>query len=584
MLTHAKESVKKMKEELSYRNLFNIFLEHGSRTSLEFKTDGEIKEIAFNETEFPVKYAADNLIEMLNSCEKGFVGLKVDNCPEWPIIFWGILMAGFKPFLIDYRHNEQLTEFLLKQTAAVALISEDKDTNYEGVISVNANDVITLDRRKIYELAKAGNVDGNHRERTYKYVWGDEVALCTSGTTSTAKIYTYNGNAIGSQVLTGLDVVEQNIRIASDKKTKNLAFLPFHHIFGFLAVYIWYSFFQSAIVFPEGKAPSLLLATCREHNVTHILAVPLLINNIVAGINRKLAKGSKFKRVMFKSMCGISLFAQKISPEGGVRLAKKMFKKSVLDSLVGTSMEVIVSGGGHVLPSTLKTINAIGYYTLCGFGMTEVGISSLNYEYSVKSRNTGCVGLPVKSIDYRVIPIDLNKPNVGELQIRGSSIHSGRMLEGKELPPDTDPDGWFATGDIGRLHKGALYIEGRLKEVIINESGENVYPDELEDFFMNMEGINQYTIVGIQKEPNSPYESITLVMETSNDLNDEEFKNKLIETVNSRNKQIGMILKRVTNVLITNEALPLANGIKVKRAEIKKQVESGKTNKYIKLK
>ncbi len=582
MITYSLNCLERMKADLSYPNLFDIFLSHGDRTALEFKVEGQIQKVSFQEMETPVTYVADKLQERLNGCEKGFVALKLDNCPEWPILFWGIMLAGFKPFLIDYRHPVQITQFFLKEAGAVAIIAAEELETGNGAVSLVAEDLIALDKKTLLELAKSTPRDGKHAERIAKYTFGTEVALCTSGTTSTAKVYVYNGEAIGNQILSAEQIIKENDYLLSDREIKNLAFLPMHHIFGFLAVYIWFSFFGKGLVFPDGKAPSALLAACREHGVTHILAVPLLVNNIVTGIQRKLTKQSKFKQNAFKVMCAISRFVQRINPIWGIKLAKKLLKKSVLDNLVGTSLEVIICGGGHVLPNTLNVINSIGYYTVCGFGMTEVGISSLNLSRSLDSRLSGCVGIPMSCLEYRVIPLDDAKPNVGALQIKGATIHSGRMVDGQQLPPTLTEDGWFETGDIGRLDNGALYIEGRLKEVIINESGENVYPDELEDTFTGLNGITQFTVMGIPKSADSKYEDIALIMETSKDVNDEAFTQELMKDIMARNATLP-VFKKVSAVLITSEPLPLSNGIKVKRAEIKKQIVNGATH-YVKLK
>ena len=586
MIEYSLNCLKKVKEEFSYLNIFDVLLSHGEKVAIEYKVDGEIKEIFFKELENPVKHVADKLIKCTELKKGGFIAIKLDNCPEWPVIFWGILMAGFKPFLVDFRHNEQLTKFFLKQVDATAIICAQEE-NVEGETKViTADELIVCDRKEIFRIAKRPlPKEGSYKERIRAYEWEDEIALCTSGTTSTAKVYTYNGEAMGNQIISAKDIIEENERLVSDREVKNLAFLPFHHIFGFLACYLWFSVFGKILVFPSGKAPSALLAACREHNVTHMLAVPLLINNIVAGINRKLSKESAMKRVGFKLMCSMSIFAQRISPIGGTNFAKKLFKKSVLESLVGTSLEVIISGGGHVLPDSLRTINAIGYFTVCGFGMTEVGVSSVDRASSIKRRLSGCVGVPVSSVEYRIVPLGDALKNtsseIGELQMRGKSLHSAMMSDGKKLPPKVDEDGWFGTGDIGRMEKGALYIEGRLKEVIINESGENVYPDELEDYFTGIEGVSQYSVVGIVKNSASKYEDITLVMESSNELTD-TYKKQILDEIMERNNKLP-VFKRLSSVLLTNQALPLSNGIKVKRGEIKKQIEAGISG-YVKIK
>lgn len=488
--------------------------------------------------------------------------------------FW---WPGYKPFLIDARHDKALTGYFIEQAGAVGIISNE-NVEYENIIRINANDIVRLDKRHILEIsANADRSSKTVEERITSYSWGDEVALCTSGTTSTAKIYVYNGYAIANQIECAREIVETNEIVCSDKEKKNLAFLPLNHIFGFMVNYIWYGFFAASMVVPDKIAPSVLLAACKEHKVTHIMAVPLLINNIAAGLTRKISKEPKFKQVMFKAMCGIGLFAQRINTSFGVWLSKKLMGRSVLSQIAGTSIECIISGGGHVLPETLKIVNGIGYYTLCGFGMTEVGISSLESRKSIKRRLTGCVGLPVTSVEYKITPMSDGEPDVGELKIRGKSLHSAMIKERKYIAPDVDSEGWFATGDIGRLKDGALYIEGRLKEVIVNESGENVYPDELEDYFLNLPDVKAFTVLGIRKNKNSAYEDIVIVCQLSESIENTDKLEALRNEISFRNRALP-VYKKLDYALITNDDLPVSNGIKIRRVVIKRQAENGEGN------
>lgn len=577
MIDYCLQCLDKMEKELSYVNIFDIYCNHGDKPSIQYTLDKEIKIITYAQFENVVTHIANKLIDKLGDSSKGFVAIKVDNAPEWPGLFWGVLMAGYKPFLIDFRHGAELTQFFIDQAKAVAMITTE-EIDVHNVLIINANDLIKMDKREILKIAAQPlPTDSTPGERIRKYNWGDEIALCTSGTTSTAKIFTYNGYAMGHQVLSARQVIIENEIICSDRPKRNLAFLPLHHIFGFMANYFWYSFFATSMVFPPNKAPSSLLSTCKEHKVTHILAVPLLVNNIVNGLQRRLAKEKKIKRIMFNVLLKISLFCQRINPVWGTKVGKKLFKKSVLSNLAGDSIEIIISGGGHLLPETLKVISGIGYYTICGFGMTETGISSMERSKSLKKRLASRVGAPVSCIDYRIVPMESSNPDVGELQIRGKSLHSGVVKNGEVLPTALNEEGWFQTGDIGRLEDGALYIEGRLKEVIVNESGENVYPDEIEDFFTELEGVSQFTVLGISKGNGNKYEDITLVMQTSNDISDKEYLARLTGQIKERNNRLP-VFKKLSRILITSDSLPLANGIKIKRAEIKKQIESSLGN------
>lgn len=585
MIDYCISCLDRLKTEKTYRNVFRIFCSHGERPAVEFKLDGGIRKLTYADMEFVSEYAADRILSLMGAGEggepdgkkdNGFICFKLANCPEWFAIFWGILMAGYKPFLIDARHDAPITQYFIDQTNPAAIIC-DGELDVHGTRILQAGDILALGKRQMLEIAAgADRTSKTAEERIVSYSWADEVALCTSGTTSTAKIYVYNGNVLANQIECAREIIIKNEIVCSDRDKRNLAFLPLNHIFGFMANYIWYSFFATSQVVPDRIAPSVLLAACKDHKVTHILAVPLLINNIASGLTRKIAKEPGFKRFMFRLMLRISLFAQRISPEGGIRLARKMMNGAVLSQIAGPSIECIISGGGHVLPETLRIVNGIGYYTLCGFGMTEVGISSLELRKDLKARLSGCVGVPVTDVEYKIVPLDGKNEKVGELKMRGDSLHSAMIRDGQYIPRAVDEEGWFASGDIGRLTDGALYIEGRLKEVIINESGENVYPDELEDTFLDLSGVKAFTVLGIKKDATSPYEDIVLVCQVSNP-GDAAYVETLRREMIERNGKLP-VYKKVDYALLTADDLPVSNGIKIRRVVIKRQAENGEGN------
>ena len=568
----------RLKTDKNYKNIFRIMCSHEDKTAVEFKLKGEIKKISFADMEFIAEYCADRIKEMMGDKKDGFICLKLANCPEWFGIFWGIMMAGFKPFLVDARHEEPLTKYFLEQSGAVGIVYADK-YEFDGVTCMQANDIIELKKEKMLEIAaNADRTSKTREERLGSYTWGDEVALCTSGTTSTAKIFVYDGETMSNQIENAREEIGENDYICGDEDKRSLCFLPLNHLFGFMANYIWFGFFATSMVMPDKMAPSILMQTCRDHHVTHILAVPLLLNNLAKGLKQKIAKQSKFKQFMFNFMLNLSLFAQRISTPFGIWLAKKMFGKSVLSQMAGDDIIIIISGGGHVLPETLRIVNGIGYYSICGFGMTEVGVTSMERRKSIKHRMAGCVGVPCKSIEYKIVPFNDNSNGVGELVMRGSSIHSAMLKDGKYVPAMVDEEGWFKSGDIGHLTNGALYIDGRLKEVIVNESGENVYPDELEDSFLSMEGVKNFSVLGLAKDDNKVYEDIVIVCEVSEEDYDNDDKIEALRKIITERNGTLPVYKKLSYALITKDPLPLSNGIKIRRAVLKKQAESGEGN------
>ena len=131
--------------------------------------------------------------------------------------------------------------------------------------------------------------------------------------------------------------------------------------------------------------------------------------------------------------------------------------------------------------------------------MTETAVTSVEMSKRLKKRVSGSVGKPLRSVEYRLKDQESSRVRRGEMLVRGKTVHTGRLHDGRMLPPDTLEGGWYPTGDIVRLKRGdRVFVEGRSKEVIINESGENVYPDELEETFSGLESVHHYTVFCIK--------------------------------------------------------------------------------------
>ena len=552
------EVLQKLSRDYSYRNIFDIMMGYGNATAAEYlDAQDEIAKLTYRETGQEARNAAAALLEAVDEPKGSFIGLKMENSPHWPSVFWGILMAGFQPVLLDVRAEPEATLNLLDQAGAVGIITEEDAGEYLG-----------------YEVLRLESLLEKQAAPDFAPDWADRVALCTSGTTGTAKVFVYDGAAMGHQMDNARYFLGNNEDImydASDGPLKNLAFLPLHHIFGFVAVYMWFSFFGKTIVYLKDRNPKNIMDACKRHEVTHIFCVPLFWNNVAQGILRKVKQGGEKQEKLFARMSRLSMRLQRNMKRPGRKMVGASIFKGVQGNLVGGSIRFLINGGGHILPETLKTINAVGYPLYNGFGMTEAGITSVELSQEIDKRMEGSVGEPFHSIEYKVEPIGRGD-NVGELFIRGESLHSGRMVDGQYIPRSQENGGWFATGDIARIQDGRLFIEGRLKEVIINESGENVYPDELEDYFSEMPGVAQFTAAGI--DTGAPYEEIMLILQLAEDA-DAQTIAQLAEYIGDVNIALPMY-KKVRKVLVSDHPLPVANGIKVQRQKLKKLIEEGK--------
>ena len=557
----------RLREDKTLKNLFDITVSRPSSVAaMWLEGDTEMSSTFGDNRQFALDCAA-YLRERLGAENIGrFVAIQVDTRREWFGVFWGLVAAGYNALLLDANLNDEMTSYMLGESGAVGVIgakARQLDKKYVQVLSDDLFNCPTAPDSFVPQFA-------------------DKIALCTSGTTATSRIFVYDQSAICEQVLNADLLHGLNPRIVDTTPRRALAFLPFHHVFGFMVNLLWMGFVGYTTVYLANRTPETILSTCRRFKVEFLVAVPLLVNSLSVGLQKKVAKQKAGKRTAFKVAKSLSLFLQHLFPYWGMDFARNVLFKDVVAQLIGPDIRCVILGGSHTPREHMRTISALGYYTIVGFGMTETAITSVETSKRLNTRTSGSVGRPLTSAEYRV-QSDGKQSRVGEMFIRGSSVHTGRLENGQLIGPGTYKDGWFRAGDVVRLEQGMrLYVAGSSKDVIINESGENVYPDELEDFFSDIENVDQFCVLGIKAAGSSKarrrhhapnYEDITLVLSVGDRYRDDKFLLELMRRVSTINAKLP-VNKKVTRVLATPDKFETANGIKVKRLALKAMVEN----------
>ena len=544
-----------LKEDLTLGNLFAILCSYGDSVAAEYIENETIKKLTYSDYERIAVAGAEKLAKRLEGTARNtFVALRCANSPLWPAAFWAIIMAGYRPLLVDAGADESQVMHVLRQAGSRTIVTDTK-VDIGGTVQIAPDEFLDIDAPSA----------------SYMPVFGDAIALCTSGTTSTPKVYVYDEKAVCNQVLLGEYVYKNNKDIIHDGEIKQLAFLPFHHIFGLIAVYMWYAFFGKTIVFIKNKTADVILSACKQHRVTHIYAVPLLWNNVAKGILRKAKMQGEETYERLINASDISIKLQRRLGKLGRKIVSRLFFKDLQEKLVGGSIQFLISGGGHIQPETLKVVNSIGYHLVSGFGMTETGIDSVELSGDIDRCLDASVGKPFLPMEYRIVRANPGD-ETGELQIRGEAIHSGRMVDGVYIKRETSDGGWFSSGDIAREVDGRYYIEGRLKDVIVGESGENVYPDEIEDSFSELPGAEHICVAGIATK--GVYDDSSLIVYMGDELGDRAKVDVLIAEVRRINGLLP-IYKKIKKAYLSLDPLPLANGIKVRRQKVKESIERG---------
>ena len=558
-----------LRQDMTLKNLFTIICAEGNRPAshwLQGETDGlytygDLKQKSLDYAAYLRKRLGENSMG-------SFVAIQQDTCKEWFPLFWGLISSGYNALLLDANLSDEMTAYMLKEAGAIGVITQKKRFIDKSFVQVLSED--------LFKALPAPD--------DFEPSFANSVALCTSGTTATSRIFVYHERAICEQVLNSELLHKLNPRIVDATPRRALAFLPFHHVFGFMVSLLWAYFIGYESVYLQNRSPETILYTCRHFKVEFLVIVPLLVNSLSVGLHKKVAKQPAGKRIMFKFAKNLSLLLQSLFPEWGMDFAREKLFKDVVGQLLGPDVRCVILGGSHTPREHMRTISSLGYYTICGFGMTETAITSVETNMDLDTRTSGSVGRPLSTVEYRV-QSDNQQENVGEMYIRGTSIHTGRLENGTLIGPGTDQDGWFPTGDIVRLEEGMrMYVEGRCKDIIINESGENVYPDELEDYFSDLENVDQFCVLGIRTQQEEramstrtwnklQYENITLALSVGDRYREEQFLMELMRKVAAINAKLP-VLKKVTRVIVTPDKFETANGIKVKRVALKNMIEN----------
>ena len=531
-------------QQLMHQNKKNVYAEYSG-------LNNRIKKYKYSKMDQNVKKYALYLSTKIKKEGTNRVVLKVANCPSWGEVFWALLMAGFVPVLVDAKLPRENVINLANQAKAIAIIADD---NHEYTLNK-----VRLD-----------NILQNAKEEMSNPSWADEVIFSSSGTTGDAKLMVFNGENFVNQICCSLKMTEESLDIMYPKKVgqiKILAMIPFHHIFGFVAVFLWYTFYGTTLVFPKSNTPSDLLSICQKTGITHVYSVPLFWDSLALSIKRKFAMQSEDKQKLLEKMMAYNL-GEMDAQEAGFA-SKKIVADKIKSMILGKHVRYCISGGGYLSNETSRAINGLGYPLYNGYGMTEVGVTSVELSPDVKQRLLGYIGKPLNGVEYKVNEAD------NELLIKSPTIHIREIIAGVEKETVLD-NGYFHTGDIVNKCETGYMMKGRMKDVIINANGENIFPDELEIYFKDLENVTNLSVLGVVNKDKALREDIVLVLELDDKTSEEALK-ELEKTIK------GIKLPHDTKIdaiYLAKNRLPMANNMKVKRFAIKKEIENG-SNKYV---
>ncbi len=518
------------------QEIFRIICQNGERVFAEISDGYRIKKYTYSDIERMVNEVSAALHARIGATH-AYVGLEMENCVEWIVAFWAILRSGNKPYLINCRHTTSLTNELIRNLKIQYIIGMQKTE---------------LDAQWI-EYASL------HTDEPFAGDFENEFALSTSATSLQATTCIYSGVQVAAQILNSQGIIKESKRMALHyhNQLKQLAFLPFYHVFGLFAVYFWFAFFGRTFVFLRDMAPDTILKTCRKHEVTHIFAVPMLWHTIEDKVKKELQQqGEKLQKKIQRGL-RISAALQKMFPIAGAAMVRHILHQ-VTEQIFGPSVQFCISGGSYLRQSALEFLNGIGYCLHNGYGMSEIGITSVELRKGMRERNLNSIGRPFESVEYKL-------SEDGTLFVRGDSLCKA-MLIGDQM---VETDEWLDTGDLMECHEGYYYIRGRRSDVVIGENGENINPDLLEQHF-SLSSDMPFSVLGL---PDGENEVLSLVVRISPYISAAR-QRQLIEQIYSSNDALPMAM-RVRKFYFTTDPIAPETAIKVGRKYLQRAIANG---------
>ena len=489
---------------------------------------------------------------------------------EWAVAHLANLFGSMVSVPLDKELQvDELESCLVRSKADVVIFDEKYIDNIEEIKqrgNSNLQEYICMSKKDGYknfwtlkdegeELVKKGNNEFINNEVDS---YGMSILLFTSGTTSKSKAVMLSQYGIAENVYAMLLV--EDFRPTD----VNLAFLPFHHIFGSTEMIVMLAV-GLATAFPDGLR--YVAQNLKEYKVSVFVGVPLLVEAIYKNIEKEIEKQGKTKTVEIAKKISNFLLKFKID------IRKKLFK-TIHDAL-GGNMRFIISGGAPLDKRVAQGFNDLGIELVQGYGLTETSpvISAEN----VKKKKSGSIGFPMDNVEVEIVNKDEN--GIGALRVKGPNVMLG-YYENEEETNKVIKDGWFYTGDLGYFdEEGYLFLTGRQKDMIVLKNGKKVFPDELEIVINRLDLVKECIVYGIpdEKDKNDYKLSVKIVYdpEVAKQLypnaTEEDLRKILWEQIKEINKTFPPY-KYIKNMILTDQELVKTTTQKVKRQEEIKRI------------
>ena len=399
------------------------------------------------------------------------VAIYAQSMPNWSVAFYSTAPFGriAIPILPDSSENE-VTNIINHSESKVLFVSQ----RLIGRISQEVKDKMTLifDLDTL-EILKADDDKFTCDGRT-SVPTPDDIAtiIYTSGTTGSAKGVVLSHRNLTSNVITCYHSCKRT------EKDRWLSVLPMAHTLE-MTLGMLYPMYCGATVYylPKPPVASLLLKAIKIVKPTTMLTVPMIIEKVYKGSVLPTIQKSPALTWMNKHMNGLMC-----------RIIGMKLKKTF-----GGKMSFYGIGGAKLDPEVERFLLKAKFPYAIGYGLTE---TSPLLGYAMHGwRTVGSFGYPVYNVQLKLHNVD-PQTGEGEIVAKGPNVMLGYYKDPVRTKSVFTEDGWFRTSDIATVdEKGRYFIKGRNSNMILGPSGENIYPEEIENVINNVEGVSESIVV-----------------------------------------------------------------------------------------
>ena len=551
--------------------------------------------------------------------------LITENCPEYICFDQGLMQLGMINVSIYPTLSESEVEHILNDSQAVVILVGTHFL-FKKINKVKANCphlkyIITLfedqhsddsisfskmieEGEKLYPNLK------NKIEEQLKTVTEDDLAclLYTSGTTAKPKGAMLSHGNFMSNVIAAVELMP-----LVTKEYRFLSFLPLCHVYERTATYYLSTYVGCEIAFAQSL--EALSSNMLEVTPTVILTVPRLLERIEERVRKTTATAGGIKLKIFNWAIKVGEKRRTNREEKKsnnpllsleIMIAEKLVFSTIKQKL-GGKIGIIISGGGALPQHVGEFFGNIGVLVCEGYGLTETSpLVSVNewhrQVYGTVGRvcNGSTVALqnPETKEIHTIQSFETFDPKFesgeGEILVKGPNVMKGYWNLPELTAEAIDKEGWFHTGDVGKFYKGYLKITDRIKNIIVNSFGKNVYPTPIENTYLKSPKIEQIFLIGDDQE----YLTAIIVpskvelkeafgfkedfFKSEDDfIDDDKVKEWIEEDMKNLEKELGKF-ERVKSFIIKRKPFTLEDGELTPTQKAKRKFIMEKYSKHIK--